>query len=305
MSKKLTSLVDDIYSVIENVGGWDKAITKYFSEELSKVAEARFSERQERNYLSLSSVGTPCQRKLWYRINQPDKAEPLDAEALGTFFYGDMIETLLLSLAKAAGHSVEGEQDEVEVFGVKGHRDAIIDGVTVDVKSASRYGFQKFQKHDLRNDDPFGYISQLSSYVYAGRDDPLVSDKSGGAFLVANKERFKLCLDYYDLTPELETKEQEIKQVQKATGSVSSSNKKLDKRAHPDIPRLSPEPQHKGKDAKGKPKDNGNRVVSLPCNYCEWKKYCWGDDVRKFKYSTGVIYFTKVVKEPNVTEIID
>jgi hypothetical protein len=43
----------------------------------------------------------------------------------------------------------------------------VIDGVTVDVKSASKYGFEKFLKHNLREDDPFGYISQLSSYVYA------------------------------------------------------------------------------------------------------------------------------------------
>ena len=83
-----------------------------------------------------------------------------------------MIEELALTVAMAAGHDVKGQQGKLNVHGIKGHRDAVIDGMTVDVKSASPYAFKKFKDGTLRDDDPFGYISQLSSYVYAGKDDP-------------------------------------------------------------------------------------------------------------------------------------
>lgn len=284
MTKTLDTLVEDIYEVIQGKGGWDATVTEFFSTTLAKVAEARFSqEQQPRDYLSLSAIGTPCDRKLWYRINQIEDSQPLTPEAIGTFFYGDLIEALVLSLAKAAGHTVEGMQDRVDVFGVSGQRDAIIDGVTVDAKSASSYGFQKFKNHSLREDDPFGYISQLSSYVYAGKDDPLVKNKTEGAFLVVQKDRFKLCLDRYDFTEELENKEKEIERVkQMVAGAIPED-------------RIEPVQQSK---------TSPNTQLSTTCGYCEFRKVCW-PEARTFLYSTGPAYLVDVVNEPRVTELIE
>lgn len=270
--------------MIQGKGGWDATVTEFFSSTLASVAEARFSQEQKpRDYLSLSGIGTPCDRKLWYRINQIEDSEPLSPEAIGTFFYGDLIEALVLSLAKAAGHSVEGMQDRVEVFGVSGQRDAIIDGVTVDVKSASSYGFQKFKSHNLREDDPFGYISQLSSYTYAGKDDPLVKNKTEGAFLVVQKDRFKLCLDRYDFTEELANKEEEIERVKKVVAGAIPED------------RIEPIPQSK---------TSPNTQLSTTCGYCEFRKVCW-PEARTFLYSTGPAYLVDVVNEPRVTELIE
>src|SRR6266849_6159935 len=42
-------------------------------------------------------------------------------------------------MAKAAGHEVLGEQDELTLDGVVGHRDCVIDGCIVDVKTTSRF----------------------------------------------------------------------------------------------------------------------------------------------------------------------
>lgn len=279
---KLDTLVEDIYEVIRGNGGWTQTVTDHFAQELSRVAQTRFEqEQQPRNYLSLSAIGQACKRKLWYKMRNPEAGEPLSAEALGTFFYGDLIETMVLSLAKAAGHDVQGEQTALDVFGIKGHRDCIIDGVTVDVKSASKFGFQKFAAHNLKNDDPFGYISQLSSYVYAGKDDPLVKDKTRGAFLVVQKDRFKLCLDVYDFTEELERKEAEISQVKKL----------VDWPNPPD--RLPTVPQSK---------TSPNKMLGVACNYCEFRKTCW-PEARTFIYSTGPVHLVDVAKEPNVPEI--
>jgi hypothetical protein len=284
LSKTLDTLVDDIYRVVEGRGGWDAASTQFLSSSIATVAEARFSQEQvPRDYLSLSGVGSPCDRKLWYKINQSKDSEPLRAETLGTFFYGDLLEALILALAVAAGHKVEGMQDRVNVFGVSGQRDAIIDGVTVDVKSASEHGFKKFKKHNLREEDPFGYISQLSSYVYAGKDDPLVKNKTEGAFLVVQKDRFKLCLDKYDFTKELKGKEQEIKRVQSLVAGPIPSD------------RLPPVPQSKTSE---------NTQLSSTCSYCEFRKVCW-PEARTFLYSTGPVYLVDVVNEPRVTEWIE
>ena len=68
-------------------------------------------------------------------------------------------------LTKAAGHSVEAEQEEVTVEGVLGHQDCIIDGVLTDIKSASSFAFKKFRDNKLAEDDPFGYIAQISAYA--------------------------------------------------------------------------------------------------------------------------------------------
>jgi len=284
LSKTLDTLVDDIYRVVEGKGGWDATSTQFLSSSISTVAETRFSQEQvPRDYLSLSGIGSPCDRKLWYKINQSKDSEPLRAEMLGTFFYGDLLEALVLSLAVAAGHRVEGMQDRVNVFGVGGQRDAVIDGVTVDVKSSSKHGFEKFKKHNLREEDPFGYISQLSSYVYAGKDDPLVINKKEGAFLVVQKDRFKLCLDKYDFTDELKGKEQEIKRVQSLVAGPIPSD------------RLPPVPQSKTSE---------NTKLSTTCGYCEFRKVCW-TEARTFLYSTGPVYLVDVVNEPRVTEWIE
>ena len=282
--KTLETLVDDIYAVVEGKGGWDKAATEFLSTSIAEVADSRFSEEQKpRNYLSLSGIGGPCKRKIWYKINKSGEGETLRAESLGTFFYGDLLEALILALAQAAGHDVQGMQDRLDVHGIKGHRDAIIDGVTVDVKSASSFGFEKFRKHSLREDDPFGYISQLSSYVYAGRDDPLVRNKHEGAFLVVKKDRFKLCLDRYDFTEELKEKEQEIQAVKSLVAG--------------DIPedRLDPVPQSK---------TSKNTKLCMSCSYCEYRKLCW-PEVRTFLYSNGPLHLVDVQSEPRAPELFE
>lgn len=282
--KTIDTLIYDIEQVVKGEGGWDKAASKHLGELISDVSFQRFSTPPKpRAYLSLSSVGTPCARKLWYKVNESEKAEPLSAESLGTFFYGDLLEALIISLAKAAGHDVQGEQEQLHVHGVKGHQDCIIDGMVVDVKSASKYSFQKFSSNGLRQDDPFGYISQLSSYLYASKDDSRVSHKKEAAFLVVQKDRFKLCLDRYDLSPELDKKQAEIEQAKVMVAGPMPAE------------RLAPVPQSK---------TSPNTVLGINCNYCEFRKTCW-PEVRTFIYSTGLVHFVDVKNEPRVTELIE
>ncbi len=281
MTKKINTLVEDMHNVIEGKGGWTGTLGAIMGDGIATVANQRFSKPQEpRGYLSLSSIGTPCQRKLWYKINQTNDAEKLTPNTLLKFFFGDMIEELALTIAKAAGHDVQGMQDRLNVHGIKGHRDAVIDGMTVDVKSASPYAFKKFKEGNLRDDDPFGYISQLSSYVYAAKDDPLVTNKTAGAFLVIDKVNGHICLDVYDFEEELKTKEKEMMDTKEMVAGPIPGD------------RIPPVPQSK---------TSPNTKLDMTCSYCEFRKVCW-PEARTYIYSTGPLHLVDVVNEPRVPQ---
>ena len=54
---------------------------------------------------------------------------------------------------------------------------------------------------------------------------------------------------------------------------------------------------------------SGNMKLSVGCSYCAYKNDCWSDandgqGLRKFIYSKGPRWLTKVVNEPNVSEDI-
>jgi hypothetical protein len=281
MAKTIDTLVQDMYETILGNNGWDSLVGEMMGKNISEMAAKRFSAPQEpRGYLSLSSIGTPCDRKLWYKINRTDLSEKLPASALLKFFYGDMIEELALSIAASSGHTVTGTQDRLDCHGIKGHRDAVIDGMTIDVKSASPYAYKKFKEGNLREDDPFGYISQLSSYVYAAKDDPLVTDKKRGAFLAIDKVNGHICLDIYDFSDELDKKAEEI---EKTKAMVQGD---IPDRSYEDVPQSATSP---------------NRKLPVSCSYCDFKKECW-PNLRKFLYRSGPEFLTKVIKAPNVNE---
>lgn len=278
--KTIDTLVDDIYKVIESNGGWDATVTKFFTERVGDTIKRRLEDEQEdsRPTLRMSNLGSPCLRKLWYQINLPTESEPLKPNERLKFLYGDILEDLLISLAVAAGHKVTGTQTTMDIDGIKGHRDCVIDGVTVDVKSASSYSFKKFKEHKLREDDPFGYIEQLSSYVFAAQDDPEVTDKKNGAFLVIDKQFGHIVLDKYDFTKELFLKRTKVKEVKEAVAQPS-----------PPARAFTDEPMGK----------SGNMKLGTQCSYCNFKETCW-PGLRTFVYSTGPVFLTKVVREPNV-----
>jgi hypothetical protein len=288
----ISTLVQDIYNVIDGKGGWDATVSEFFKETVSSAVDLRLADKDQeagadRRGLRLSNMGTPCVRKLWYICN-PDQTggglerEPLPPHAKLKFLYGDILEALLISLAKAAGHRVEGTQTQLHVGDIRGHRDCVIDGITVDVKSASSYSFNKFRDGRLREDDPFGYVSQLSSYVYAGRSDPTVdTHPTLGAFLVVDKTLGHICLDMYDFGHEIDTKEEDFEEI-----------KRLVSLSHP--PPRAYEDEDEGK--------SGNRKLGIACSYCEFKQGCW-PGLRTFKSSRGPVFLTNVEREPKMEEV--
>jgi hypothetical protein len=281
--KTTETLVRDIYNTLSTGDGWTDDIAQWTLSNIALSFAKQFgpSGGSQRGKLRLSQLGTPCERQLYYSTTIPDNGTPLASHTKFKFVYGDVIESLLLGLSKASGHLVVGCQDRLEVSGVVGHRDCVIDGVLVDVKSASTQSMDKFRDGKLRSNDPFGYLSQLSSYLWASQSDPLVTNKTHAGFLVADKTLGHIIFEMYDLTEEMSRKEEEIARKKKII--------KADKpppRAFTDVPM-------------GK---SGNMKLDTNCSYCSFNRICW-PNVRVFAYSSGPVYLTKVDKEPEVFEI--
>lgn len=225
----------------------------------------------------MSNLGKGA-RQLWYE-SRFKSSEELPPYTIIKFIYGDIIEQLVLFLAELSGHKVSAQQEEVTIDGIKGHIDADIDGVTVDVKSASTYSFKKFKDGTLQDNDSFGYYEQLAGYCEARTTDGawLAMDKTLGhlTYLEAPLDDLK-ALNIAD----------RIKYLKIALASDIEPE-----RCHEDEP-------------EGK---SGNRKLGTVCSYCNHKDRCWAESnsglgLRTFQYSSGPIFMTHVAKEPNVRE---
>lgn len=274
----IKTLIPDIQSLLSSGKDFSPEALDALGEQFKALIKDRLQPRKPREgVLRMSNFGAP-DRQLWYQVNKPEKAEPLPPEAYLKFLYGDIIELLVLFLAKEAGHTVTHQQAEVEVGGVKGHPDAVIDGVLVDVKSASGYGMQKFERHELEKNDPFNYLYQISLYLEALKDDKALGVKKEGSFLAVDKSSGKLALDTYK------------KKNVDFLGEVEDKKKML----HGELPPRCHEPEPDGM--------SGNKKLSVPCSYCSFKKECW-PEMRTFAYSNGPRHLVVVKKVPDVPEV--
>ena len=155
---KIETLVEDIYSTLENEHTLSEDNLSSFLKGMEKVMREQMENRREytdKPTLRMSSIGKPT-RRLWMEFNNSKKDTPPKGSLLVKFLYGSILEELLIFLTREAGHSVTDEQKEVTLNGVKGHIDCKIDGELVDVKSTSDFAFRKFKlgtpRVDIRED---------------------------------------------------------------------------------------------------------------------------------------------------------
>lgn len=276
MTKSIDQLVSDIEELFK---GRDlRSTIDDFSKDLGLMLVNRFKEHAEvqpKFSLRISNIGVPL-RKLYYDQKFPSKSAPPSMR----FLFGDLCELLLLYLAREAGHTVEREQEEVILDGVKGHLDAVIDGVVVDVKSCSPKAFQKFKDGSLISDDPFGYLQQLAGYSTAlgGLD---------GAFLAINKVSGEICL--------LKFSGEELRMFN-ARETIRKAREVLNQ----------PDPPERCYSLKTE--KNGNLSLPIGCVFCNHKQECYkdandGQGLRAFQYSYGIQYLASVKKKPKVEEV--
>lgn len=281
------TIPEDIYKLLDadNHHEANEDNVQWAGETFKALLRERLTKREEKSgedVLRFSALGKP-DRQLWYDANDSEGAEKMDGKQYFKFLYGDCIELLMLFLAKEAGHDVQDCQKEVVSDGVPGHIDAIVDGVLVDVKSASPYGFNKFRDGSYVFDDPFGYISQLAGYANA------LSHKRAG-WLVADKVSGDIA--YVELDEAYirgNDPKARISHLREVLHSASPPEKCFE-----DVP-------------EGK---SGNRKLAAGCGYCRHKEKCWADanggkGLRKFFYAKGPVWLTEVHKEPKVAERAD
>lgn len=281
MTKKtIDTLVEDIYGLFSSDVKIEEDEAQRFGHNLAGIIVRRINEERKKQTLRMSNLGAPCDLKLWYDINAHELGEELDPSTRMKFLFGDILEELMLFLAVKAGHTVEGEQEYLEYEGVPGHRDAIIDGVQVDCKSASSFAYKKFKEHRIEEDDPFGYIDQQNLYLEAAKDDPRITDKENFAFFVIDKAQGHLCVDKYPAS------------------SVDYKEKVAAKRAM--LNNTMPPPRGFTDVPDGK---SGNMKLGTNCSYCAFKEACW-PNLKTYFYAGGPRFLTKVVREPKVDQSI-
>jgi hypothetical protein len=264
------TVIPDIYSYVQKEG-WQNEIQAHYRVRLGKA--------QGKSRLRLSRLGPTCPRAFWYSIHSPELAELLPPWAEIKYSYGHLVEELAIQLTKATGHEVTGEQDELDVDGVLGHRDCVVDGCLVDIKSMSTRGIQKLKDKTLAQDDPFGYLDQLDGYSLGSLHDPLVRVKDR-AYLIAIDKTLGHMVLY-----EHEARHENVRRRIEVLKRIASL--------------LSPPICECGTRIEG---SSGNVGLDVKASYSPYKYQCF-PHLRTFLYADGPKYLTKVVREPNVTEL--
>ena len=296
----LKDLPKDIYDILtsenDNSIQDTKESTKFASNLVGHINRATTHRERTRSdkVLYASEIGKPCVRQLYYNRTASDQAEPIQGHARYKFLYGDIIEEVTLQLARQAGHEVTHEQAELhtkDVLGtdwkIRGRCDAVIDGTIIDVKSASGFAMKKYMKEGINSlNDSFGYREQLHYYASVLADTEDLNASS--FFLFVGKELGQIALIENKIDhEEYETKLKETIRI--LDDSLYSAYFGAPERPHAAT--------------RVKVEDNGNESLKPMCSYCPYKKLCYGDSLRAFRYSTGPKFYVEVKKEPRVDEV--
>lgn len=287
--KRIDTLVQDIYALLDDEAHLEVDPTVFGDEmkgHLSRVLSSR-EQGRDKPKLYASEYGDKCLRRLTYKVHVPEHGEKLEPHTRFKFMYGDLLESTVLALAEAAGHTVTHKQERIEEEGdsgylVTGRTDAIIDGHMVDVKTMSSYAFRKYKDAGgvTEEVDDFGYRWQIAFYhhYYGLKNEPyfLGIDKQNGHI-----ELFPV--------PDLPSSYDVDTRADLAFHTVyPEGDLAFPARGYSDIP-------------EGK---SGNRKLDIACSYCAFKNMCW-PGLRTFVYSRGPVFLTHVAKEPNVPEVTD
>ncbi len=273
-SKELNTLPQDIFELFNPNKNHDvnEEYLNTFCDNLKDVIRKRLASQNDTvdRPIRFSGLGKP-NRQVWYDAHPDGSAEELNGKTYMKFMYGEVIEQLVLYLTKEAGHSVSDTQKEIEIDGITGSIDAIIDGVVVDVKSASPYGYKKFETNSVTEDDPFGYVAQLAGYAN------VLTPGEEAAWVAFDKVSGDICVSRLSSG------------VIKAhdPGERITELKEIINAEEPPARCYEPVPDGK----------SGNFALPTPCSYCKHKARCH-PNLRVFLTGSGPKFLTTVVRPP-------
>jgi hypothetical protein len=128
---------------------------------------------EPRAYIGASSIGSPCERAIWYGLNQPENKVVTPKQKL-TFEIGKRLESMILNLLTRAGISfavgIKVKEKGYELF--EGHLDALTwddmgNYTVIEIKTAKDSSFNVFKNKGLRLWYP-EYYDQIQSYMGMG-----------------------------------------------------------------------------------------------------------------------------------------
>ena len=263
----------------------DSVLEEFQNEILHGVTRQVFEKRVSRPTLRLSSLGKCIKQQAFNVLDYPKK--PLNARAKMTFLFGDVVEAIVVALAKSSGVNLHSEQKEVDFYGVKGHIDGIIDDDTLfECKSMSPFGYDRFIRNGIDNQG--GYISQCQAYMHGlGLKQAclVVVNKATGHIA---EQIIKPNQSYIDnLISNIDT-----------ISSLREGNITLDQ-----LPRIDTIEETYYK------KKTGNLKLDWRCSYCDYIDYCWKDEiVLAFKNGKPIYYVASSLNKdtlPKGTKITD
>ncbi len=299
MTKLIANLHTEIYKVLDATSEHTPNLMmagEYggrIGDEMGKATLKRDGPRVK-GKLWASDLGKKCLRQHWYRFNKPECGDGLLGYTKFKFLYGNILEEACLYLAEEAGYEVSHTQHRVEMefksssdvdWMVSGRIDAIINGVLVDVKSTSSFGFNRYKYGIDPTNDSFGYIQQISFYSAFGEYDTTPTE-SGFVWIDKQNGHIKYTRCATEGSVELTRRAVAI------ADAIETTDEQLVPRGY--------EPEPYGK--------SGNEVLPISCSYCSFKRECWRDSnngrgLRTFAYNHKPIDFTTVTREPKVPEV--
>ncbi len=274
--KSINTLIKDVENVVTQDNWFQPDDASRYSSEMAHRVMERLVGQKRPPSLRLSGMGERCPRSLWASVHSPGIQEKFPAPVRIRFHFGDVIEAMAIALAKAAGHTVTGEQDEVTVDGVKGHLDCILDGCIVDVKSINSMGFQKIKARQVAEDLFLrSYLDQLDGYLVGSLDDDRVKVKDRAYLWAIDKAMGHMCLYEHRI------REKHIRErIILYKGIVGQDT---------------PPPCTCGTLSEGQ---SGNVKLDLKASYNPYKYFCF-PGCRTFIYAGGKpVHLVKVVKRP-------
>lgn len=275
----------DIYKLLKYKRIGKDVNTEFLIEQFGEEVKAALRdavvapEQVRKGRLRLSAIGKP-DRQI-YNSYHGIEGKELDGPTRMRFLYGHITEALVLALTQISGHTVTHQQSVCEVEGVKGSTDGKIDGIIMDVKSASSFGFNKFRTGKLLQNDPFGYAAQLLAYAHSEGDREI-------GWLALDKSKGEICWLGYDLDNLREEDEQYL------GIDIAAKVRHIKKMVGLEEPKPCFEPVPEGK--------SGNMKLQNGCGWCDYREHCW-PDAKGFQYSSGVTWLTQVIKMPKVSPI--
>jgi hypothetical protein len=148
---------------------------------------------QDRDFrLRMSNVGKPLCQLQHGAMGSEKKRKDYNFKI--QMLIGDAVECITNIMLKIAGANITGGKNQVELkiceTVVRGEDDIEIDHKVYDVKSCSPWAFDnKWNKgySGLKEDDPFGYVGQLTGYAQA-------QNKELGGWIVVNKSNGRIAV---------------------------------------------------------------------------------------------------------------